>query len=103
MGAIRDVTVTASAATAIASTPAPTVAVTMPVSAALAMGMTPAPTVVITSITALASVTYAYVAAPDSGLHLEAHDPIVYGTDLFVLVAALFVGGKFVRERIFRV
>jgi hypothetical protein len=94
MGASAVVTVTASAATACGSAPAPTVAISVPVTAALATGIAGAPTVVITSITAIGTLTFAYVVPPEPGHHLAVREPIAHGTDFGLVAVTLYVACK---------
>lgn len=98
MDASASVTVHAPAATAMASAPVPGVSVAVPVPAGGARAVGFAPTAVIGP-----SVLLAYIVA-EPHPHLSAHhdDPIAYGTEIALAAALIFVGGKLVAGRTFR-
>lgn len=99
MGASAAITVNLSSAIAGVSAPAPTIGISVPVPAAVATAGGMAPTVVIGPAALLA-----YIVQTEDGYHLPAdhHDPIAFGIEVGLVLALLFVGGKLVAERIFR-
>jgi hypothetical protein len=95
------VTVTTSAAIAAGNAPSPTVWVKTGTLAATAAASAPAPTVIIGP----SATVFAVITIPAPHPHVLAdhhHDPVAYGIELGLTVAVLFVGGKLIAGRTFR-
>ena len=98
MSATPGITVVAPAATAVASAPSATVSAKAGTLAAGAVASAPAPRVIV------AGVVLAYAVVTHGGYHLAAdhHDLIAYGSELALVLALIFVGGRIVAGRRFR-
>lgn len=75
----------------------PTPSIAVPAGGAVASGTAPIPTFIVAS-----AVLYVIGAEPAYHLPADHHDPIAYGVEVGLAVAVLFVGGKLVAQKVFR-